>query len=95
MIRVLRAVDNAYAIGHLRGCTHDLSGAHMICRDHFLVYTTRTKKKVYEMCVFLHRDRVVFSRPCKDKGRSGKAYLEFREAIEVCTCVCGEGMGQV
>ena len=85
MIRVLRAVDNAYGLSYLRECPYDISGD-VTCRDHFLVQRTRDKKKARLMCVFLHPTWVVFARPRKDKGagKGGRAYLEFQAAMEVC-----------
>lgn len=87
-MQLLRAVDNEFGLSKLRGCPHALSGDHMICRDHFLVYSTRGKKrKVYEMCVFLHKSKVVLARPRRDKTKKGHTYLEFHEALEVRMCV--------
>lgn len=82
---MLRAVDNEFGLGKLRDCPHrSLSDGDMICRDHFLVYTTRGKKrKVHSMCVFLHPTKVVFAKQRKEKGRKGMPYLEFYEAMEV------------
>ena len=84
LMRVLRAVDNECGIQQLRGCPHPLLDSHMICRDNFLVYSTRGKKrKVYEMCVFLHASRVVLARPRKNKQRKGEMYLEYYDSIQV------------
>lgn len=90
---VLRSVDNAYGISHLRGCPHDISDRGVVCRDHFLVYSTRGKKKAHVMCVFLHPSWVVLARPRKERGvrKGGRVYLEFQEAMEVGSngaCAC-------
>ena len=87
MVRILRRVDNAMVLSRLRDCPHQVvHDGHMICRDQFLVYSTRTKKKrkSQELCVMLHPEVVVLAKRKKEKSKGKKEhYLEFIEALEV------------
>ena len=84
MTQLLREVDNAIGLSKLCGAPDMLSDGQMVCRDQFLVYTTRGKKrKVHTMSVFLHPSKVVFARTRKEERRKESTYLEFYEALEV------------
>ena len=84
VLRVLRGIDNAYGAAQLRDCPHQLSNGAVVCRDNFLVYSTRPgKRKLYVMCVFLHAQRVVLTRPRRDKKLKGKTFFEVYAVVEV------------
>lgn len=84
MLKVLRAVDNQHGVRLLQDCPHQLADEALICRENFLMYSTRTsKRKLCVVCMFLHAHRVIMARPRKDKKQKGRIFLEFYTAMEV------------
>ena len=86
IIRILRHVDSATVLHQLRNCPHQrVFDGHMICRDQFVVYNTRMKKKrPQELCVMLHPSVVVLAKRRKEKSKRKKEqFWDFVEALDV------------
>ncbi len=94
MVSVLRAVDNAISLSKLQGCPQDIMDGGLICRNHFLVYSTREKKRrIHRMIAYLHPHKVVLARPHREKRKRKEGEYEFYEALEVRGRGRGEGGG--